>query len=105
MSERRFPRGFLLGAATSAAQIEGAVHEGGRGESVWDRFATVPGAIADGSDPSVACDHFHRFREDVRLMRELGLDAYRFSVGWTRVMPDGAGPANPAVSPGLEVIR
>lgn len=96
MGARRFPDGFLLGAATSAQQIEGGVREGGRGESVWDRFATVPGAIADGSDPAVACDHFHRWREDVALMRELRLNAYRFSVGWSRVMPRGEGPANAA---------
>lgn len=96
MSARRLPDGFLLGAATSAQQIEGAAREGGRGESVWDRFAATPGKIADGSDPSVACDHFHRWREDVALMRELRLDAYRFSIGWSRVMPGGRGPANAA---------
>jgi len=96
MGTRRFPEGFLLGAATSAQQIEGGAREGGRGESVWDRFAAVPGAIADGTDPSVACDHFHRWREDVALMRELGLGAYRFSTGWSRVLPTGEGPANEA---------
>jgi beta-glucosidase len=96
MSARRFPPGFRLGAATSAQQIEGGAREGGRGESVWDRFAGTPGKIADGSDPSVACDHYHRWREDVGLMRELGLDAYRFSVGWTRILPDGRGPVNEA---------
>lgn len=94
MSARRFPDGFLLGAATSAQQIEGSPHADGRGESVWDRFATKSGAIADGSDPSVACDHYRRWREDVALMRELGLGAYRFSIGWTRVLPDGRGPVN-----------
>lgn len=96
MSERKFPAGFLLGAATSAQQIEGAVHEGGRGESVWDRFATQPGAISDGSTPAVACDHYHRWREDVAWMRELGVGAYRFSVAWPRVMPAGTGPVNEA---------
>src|SRR5512134_2413637 len=96
MSARRFPPDFRLGAATSAQQIEGAAAEGGRGESVWDRFAATPGKIADGSDPSVACDHYHRWREDLGLMRELGLDAYRFSVGWTRILPDGRGPVNQA---------
>lgn len=94
MSARRLPDGFLLGAATSAQQIEGSAREGGRGESVWDRFAATPGAIADGSDPSVACDHYRRWREDVALMRELGLGAYRFSIGWTRVLPDGRGSVN-----------
>jgi beta-glucosidase len=93
---RRFPGGFHFGAATSAQQIEGAAREGGRGESIWDRYAATPGRISDGSNPSVACDHFHRWREDVELMRELGLDAYRFSVGWTRVLPGGSGPVNEA---------
>lgn len=96
MSGRPIPERFWIGTATSATQIEGAAREAGRGESVWDRFATVPGAIADGSDPSVACDHFHRWREDVATMRELGLDAYRFSVGWTRVLPEGRAPVNRA---------
>jgi len=92
---RRFPDGFLWGAATSAQQIEGAVHEHGRGESVWDRFASLPGTIADGSDASVACDHFHRWRGDLALMREIGLTAYRFSVAWPRVLPRGYGAVNP----------
>jgi beta-glucosidase len=96
VSARRFPVGFRLGAATSAQQIEGGTCEGGRGESVWDRFAATPGKIADGSDPAVACDHYHRWRGDVGLMRELGLDAYRFSIGWTRILPSGRGPANEA---------
>lgn len=99
MSARRFPAGFRIGAATSAQQIEGGAREDGRGESVWDRFAATPGKIADGSDPAVACDHYHRWREDIALMRELGLDAYRFSVGWTRILPDGRGPVN---EPGLD---
>jgi beta-glucosidase len=86
-----FPDGFLWGVATSAYQIEGATAEGGRGESVWDRFARKPGAIADGSDGSVACDHFHRWREDLALLRDLGVRAYRFSVAWPRVLPLGRG--------------
>ncbi len=93
---RHFPDGFRFGAATSAQQIEGAVREDGRGESVWDRFAATPGRISDGSDPAVACDHYHRWREDIARMRELGLDAYRFSIGWTRVLPTGRGPVNSA---------
>jgi beta-glucosidase len=84
-----FPAGFLWGAATSSYQIEGAVHEGGRGESIWDRFCARPGAIADGSSGEVACDHHGRWLEDVALMRELGLPAYRFSIAWPRVAPDG----------------
>ncbi len=96
MTRHRFPDGFLWGAATSAAQIEGAVAEDGRGESIWDRFASVPGNIEDGSTPAVACDHYHRWREDIALMRELGLGAYRFSVAWPRVLPEGTGAVNEA---------
>jgi beta-glucosidase len=89
-----FPDGFLWGVATSAQQIEGAVVEGGRGESIWDRYASVAGNIKDGSDPSVACDHFHRWHEDVELMRALGVNAYRFSIAWPRVLPLGLGRVN-----------
>ena len=91
MTKHAFPDGFLWGVATSAYQIEGAHQEGGRGESIWDRFARKPGAISDGSDGRTACDHFHRYREDVALMQRLGVRAYRFSVGWTRILPDGRG--------------
>ncbi|MDP1822788.1 MAG: GH1 family beta-glucosidase [Archangium sp.] len=95
MSEtRRLPPGFLWGAATSSFQIEGATREDGRGESIWDRLCQQPGAIADGSDGSSACDHYHRWPEDLGLMRELGLDAYRFSVAWPRVLPRGVGAVN-----------
>ncbi|MEV6568750.1 GH1 family beta-glucosidase [Streptomyces kronopolitis] len=92
----RFPRDFVWGVSTSAAQIEGAVAEDGRGESAWDAFAAEPGRIKDGSDPRVATDHYHRYREDVALMRGLGVGAYRFSVAWPRVMPDGSGAVNTA---------
>lgn len=92
---RTFPKGFLWGTATSSYQIEGAVNEDGRGPSIWDRFCRVPGAIADNSNGDTATDHFHRFKEDVRLMRELGTKAYRFSIAWPRVFPDGAGAPNP----------
>jgi beta-glucosidase len=90
------PAGFLLGASTAAYQVEGAVDEDGRGRSVWDTFCDEPGRIVDGSSGAEACDHFHRFAEDVALMRELGLDGYRFSIAWPRIQPDGSGPANPA---------
>lgn len=90
----RLPRGFRIGAATAAAQIEGATTVGGRSTSIWDWYAAQPGTIADGSDTSVTADHYHRYREDVALMRELGLDAYRFSFAWPRLQPCGAGPLN-----------
>ena len=96
MSAAAFPPGFLWGVATSSQQIEGAVAEGGRGESIWDRYASVPGNIRDGSDPRVACDHYHRWRDDVALMRDLGVNAYRFSVAWPRVLPAGLGAVNAA---------
>jgi len=96
MTARLFPDGFLWGVATSAYQIEGATRERGRGESIWDRFASVPGNILDGSDGSVACDHFHRWREDLALMKRLGVKSYRFSVAWSRVMPRGHGAVNQA---------
>ncbi len=96
MKRLSFPPGFSWGFATSAFQIEGAANEGGRGESIWDRFTAQKGAILDGSDASVACDHYHRWREDVALMRELGAKAYRFSIAWPRVLPEGVGAVNPA---------
>ncbi len=92
----RFPPGFVWGAATAAYQIEGAVLEDGRGESIWDRFTSTPGAILNGDDGSIACDSYHRYHEDVRLMRELGLDAYRFSIAWPRILPEGRGRVNEA---------
>jgi len=93
-----FPSGFTWGAATSAYQIEGAVTADGRGESIWDRFCRMPGAVADGEHGDVACDHYRRWRDDVALMRALGLRAYRFSIAWPRVLPDGTGRIN---EPGL----
>jgi beta-glucosidase len=91
-----FPSGFLWGVATSAQQIEGGFDEGGRGESIWDRYAGVPGNISDGTDSRVACDHFHRWRDDVALLQSLGVNAYRFSIAWPRVLPGGTGRANAA---------
>jgi beta-glucosidase len=89
-----FPAGFLWGAATSAYQIEGAADEDGRGLSIWDRFAAAPGATYQGHTGAVAADHYHRMQDDVRLMAELGLGAYRFSIAWPRVLPDGTGKIN-----------
>ncbi len=86
------PPGFTVGVATAATQIEGAADL--RGPSTWDVFAAEPGRIADGTTPAVTTDHYHRYREDVRLMSDLGVDAYRFSLGWPRIQPGGTGPAN-----------
>jgi len=91
-----YPDGFLWGAATAAYQIEGAVDADGRGASVWDTFCARPGRIADGSSGAIACDHYHRYAEDVQLLRDLGVDAYRFSVSWPRVLPTGTGQVNGA---------
>ena len=89
-------RDFVWGAATAAYQVEGAAAEDGRSPSIWDTFCRVPGAIDKGDTGDVACDHYHRWPEDVALMRELGVGAYRFSVSWPRVLPDGTGTVNPA---------
>jgi beta-glucosidase len=92
----RFPTHFLWGAATAAYQIEGAAREDGRGESIWDRFAATPGKIENGDSGDVACDSYHRYPEDIRLAHELGLNAFRFSIAWPRILPDGRGRPNPA---------
>jgi beta-glucosidase len=92
----RFPDGFLWGAATAAYQIEGAVHADGRGRSIWDTFSHTPGHILGGDTGDVAVDHYHRWREDVALMADLGLRAYRFSIAWPRIQPDGRDAANRA---------
>jgi beta-glucosidase len=86
-----FPLDFVWGVATSAYQIEGAADRDGRGPSIWDRYCRVPGAIRDGSSGDVAADHYRRWREDVALLARLGVNGYRFSTGWSRVMPDGRG--------------
>lgn len=96
MSALEFPAGFVWGAATSSYQIEGAAFEGGRGESIWDRFCREPGNVLGGGSGDVACDHYHRYRDDVELMRWMGLGAYRFSIAWPRVLPEGRGRVNPA---------
>jgi beta-glucosidase len=98
----RFPPGFLFGAATSAYQIEGATDEDGRGPSIWDTFCAVPGAVTHGDTGAIACDHYHRVNADLDLMSALGLTAYRFSIAWPRIIPDGAGSVN---QKGLDFYR
>ncbi|MET8155636.1 GH1 family beta-glucosidase [Sphaerisporangium sp. NPDC005289] len=102
MPEQRFPDEFVWGAATSAYQIEGATEEDGRGRSIWDTFAAVPGNVKNGDTGAVAADHYHRLGEDLDLMASLGLRGYRFSIAWPRVQPDGAGAVNQA---GLDFYR
>jgi len=98
----RFPAGFVFGAATAAYQIEGAADEDGRGWSIWDTFCRTPGAVTHGDTGDIACDHYHRMNEDLDLLQELGVGAYRFSVAWPRIQPTGKGPAN---QPGLDFYR
>ena len=93
---RRFPHDFVWGAATSAFQIEGASRSDGKGPSIWDDFCRVPGAIADGSNGDIACDHYHRMESDLDLIAHLGVNAYRFSISWPRVQPLGSGAVNAA---------
>src|SRR6187399_2896376 len=92
----QFPDGFLWGSATSAYQIEGSPLADGAGPSIWQRFCHTPGLVRDGDNGDVACDHYRRYREDVALMRDLGLKAYRFSIAWSRVLPHGRGRVNAA---------
>ncbi|GIG35204.1 glycoside hydrolase family 1 protein [Cellulomonas pakistanensis] len=99
---RRFPDGFVWGAATAAYQVEGATDADGRGPSIWDTFARTPGAVLGGHTGDLGTDHYRRFADDVALMADLGLRAYRFSVAWPRVQPTGRGPANQA---GLDFYR
>lgn len=94
-SSGTFPKGFLWGTATSAYQIEGAVAEDARGPSIWDRFVRLQGKIVDHSTADIANDHYHRYKEDVQLIKGLGAKAYRFSIAWPRVFPDGTGEPNP----------
>ena len=92
----QFPTGFAWGAATAAYQIEGAVNEDGRGPSIWDTFAHTPGRTLNGETGDIACDHYHRYPQDIALMKELGLNAYRFSIAWPRILPGGRGQVNQA---------
>jgi beta-glucosidase len=91
----RFPEGFIWGAATASYQIEGAARDDGRGPSIWDTFSRTPGKVFAGHTGDVACDHYYRYADDVALMAEVGLQAYRFSISWPRIRPDGTGPVNP----------
>lgn len=91
-----FPKGFIWGSATSAYQVEGAITEDGRGPSIWDQFSDTPGKVYQGHTGEVAIDHYHRYLDDIALMKSLGLGAYRFSISWPRVIPQGTGEINPA---------
>lgn len=92
----RFPEGFIWGASTASYQIEGAVSEDGRAPSIWDTFSHTPGKVERGETGDIACDHYHRHEEDVGLMKALGLDVYRFSIAWPRIIPEGTGEVNEA---------
>lgn len=94
MAERRFPNDFLWGVAAASYQVEGAVDEGGRGRSIWDTFAETPGKVLHGHTGAISVDQYHRYPEDVTLMRDLGVGAYRFSIAWPRVQPAGSGAFN-----------
>ena len=91
-----FPENFVWGAATAAYQIEGAVQEDGRGLSIWDTFSHTPGKTRNGDTGDIACDSYHRWAEDIALLKEMHLKAYRFSIAWPRIFPQGTGPVNPA---------
>ncbi|WP_019586716.1 GH1 family beta-glucosidase [Deinococcus apachensis] len=95
ITRKDFPENFVFGVATSSYQIEGATREDGRGPSIWDTFCREPGRILDGTNGDVACDHYHRWAEDLDLMKSLGADAYRFSIAWPRIQPEGRGAVNP----------
>ena len=89
-----FPKDFKWGAASAAYQIEGAYNEDGKGLNIWDVFAKKPGVVAHGESGDVACDHYHRFLDDIALMKKIGIKYYRFSMSWARIIPDGVGEIN-----------
>ena len=91
-----FPDDFLWGTATAATQVEGAAFEDGRGPSIWDVFSHIPGKIANGDVPDVACDQYHLFEKDIEIMKNMGVKSYRFSFSWSRILPEGTGEVNPA---------
>jgi len=90
-----FPAEFVWGVSSASYQVEGAAQEDGRGESIWDRFCATPGKVRNGENGAIACDFYHRFGEDIELMKDLGVDAFRFSISWPRVIPTGRGARNP----------
>ncbi|GLJ47730.1 hypothetical protein SUGI_1008070 [Cryptomeria japonica] len=90
LSRSGFPPGFIFGTASASYQYEGAAREGGKGPSIWDTFSHIPGTIADGSNGDVAVDQYHRYKEDVKMMKDMGMDAYRFSISWSRILPYGS---------------
>ena len=89
-----FRKNFVWGAATSAYQIEGGAGEDGKGLDIWDVYCKEPGKVYEGHSGDIACDHYHRYKEDVRIMKEMGLKAYRFSINWSRILPEGTGKVN-----------
>jgi beta-glucosidase len=95
-NNKKFPTDFIWGAATASYQIEGGWDEDGKGENIWDRFSHTPGKVDNGDTGDIACDHYHRWSEDIDLMKSIGIQAYRFSISWGRIFPDGRGTPNPA---------
>ncbi|AQK89883.1 Beta-glucosidase 44 [Zea mays] len=94
LSRRSFPKGFVFGTAASAYQVEGMAHKDGRGPSIWDAFIKIPGEIANNATADVTVDEYHRYKEDVNIMKNMGFDAYRFSISWSRIFPNGTGEVN-----------
>ena len=90
-----FPKGFVWGVATASYQIEGAAREDGKGLSIWDTFCLKEGNIWNGQSGDIACDHYHRYPEDIEIMKQIGVNAYRLSISWSRVLPNGTGKVNP----------